>query len=50
MINFEFSCGFHYVERTDNITVEVSARVFEAVTHTRLRGEMYNHIRLEGFS
>ena len=42
MIYFEPPRRLHHVEGPDHIAVEIGARVFQAVSHARLRGQMHD--------
>ena len=48
MLHLETARGLHHVEGADHIAVDIGARVFEAVAHPGLGGEMHDHIRREG--
>ena len=48
MLNLQLARAFHHVERTHEIGFEVGARIFEAVSHTRLPREVDYHVRLFG--
>jgi hypothetical protein len=41
-------CGLHHIERAHDVAVDIGARVFKAVAHSGLCGEMYDHIGGKG--
>ena len=45
VIDLKFACAFENVEAAHQIGIEIGARVFEAVTHTRLAREVDDHLR-----
>ena len=46
MIHAQLARAFHHVEGADQVRIDIGARVFEAVPHPRLRGEVHDHIGL----
>ncbi len=47
MLHFMAAGNFHDVKSAHHIGIDISARVFKAVAHTGLCGQMHNHIRRE---
>ena len=46
MLNAMVPAPFQHMQRADNVGVDVGVRVFHAVAHARLRGEVDNSLRL----
>jgi len=44
VIHRQFARAFHHVEGADQVRLNIGARVFEAVSHPRLRGEVDDHV------
>ena len=47
MIDGMFARAFHHVECADHVRFEIGARIFEAVPHPRLRGEVDDYVGFE---
>jgi hypothetical protein len=46
MLYFIMPAGFHYIKKPNNIGLDISIRIFDAVADPRLSAQVYNDSRM----